>query len=57
MKQLFHERALDMRAGYSQLGATCLVDYLPSHIQSALVEQLLIKYSAHMFPFFTHASI
>ena len=24
--------------GYSQLGATCLVGYLPSHIQRALME-------------------
>ena len=24
--------------GYSQLGATCLVGYLPSHIQHALME-------------------
>ena len=28
--------------GYSQLGPTGLVGYLPSHIQRALMEQLLI---------------
>ena len=28
--------------GYSQLGATCFVGYLPPHIQRALMEELLI---------------
>ena len=28
--------------GYDQLGATRLVGYLPSHIQSALMEKFLI---------------
>ena len=31
--------------GYSQLGATRLVGYLPSHIQRALLEYLLISFS------------
>ena len=39
IKQLFHSRLLDMNeTGYSQLGATRLVGYLPSHIQRALME-------------------
>ena len=38
IKQLFHSRLLDMPESSSQLGATRLVGYLPSHIQRALVE-------------------
>ena len=39
IKQLFHSCLLDMsETGYSQLGATRLVGYLPSHIQRALME-------------------
>ena len=38
IKQLFYSRLLDNKTGYSQLGATRLVGYLPSHIQRALME-------------------
>ena len=36
--------------GYSQLGLTGLVGYLPSHIQLALMEQLLIIIHSKYFP-------
>ena len=43
IKQLFHLCLLDnIWDDYSQLGATCLIGYLSSHIQCALVELLLI---------------
>ena len=38
LKQLFYLRLLKYETGYSQLGASRLVGYLPSHIQRALVE-------------------
>ena len=41
----YSTRACRIWDGYSQLGSTRLVDFLPSHIQRALVEQLFIVYS------------
>ena len=42
IKQLFHSHLLAwISDDYSQLGATCLIGYLPSRIQCTLVELLL----------------
>ena len=38
IKNNYSTRACWLWDDYSQLGATCLVGYLPSHIQRALVE-------------------